>query len=338
MTFKAFFYRAILSSVCIIIATVLFNICMNEYALFGNAGGKTINIWQNERTTKYLLSYNYIPSNFNGILFGPSVSDNLNTKLIKNYRIYNASLNGGNISEIKLIVENVIQRGQLKFMVVCLFPYLTKDHGRKTSYIDPQEYWGSLGSREMIRFYIKKYLIIHGILGGYYNDYGYYDFILEANKHKKPMQNKKVNGPQATKKNDQLIDHPQEEYIDEIAYCELDRVLRAARKRNIQIIAFYYPYYIEKFNEYRYMTYRKRIDSIFTRRDILYDMNTKEYDYFRKDNSNYFDKVHLSQRGADRLIKEINGILDKYLDVKSLKEVQYRYLKEHSGTITYIVR
>jgi len=150
MTFKKYFYGTIGVSLCIIISIIAFNIYMNEYGLFGNAKGKSIKIWHDERTSKYLLSYNYIPANFEGILIGPSVSVNLNTKKINDFKIYNASLNGGNISELKYIADNIIQRGNLKFIIICLYPYMTKDHGRKTSSIDPREYWGSLGSKQAL--------------------------------------------------------------------------------------------------------------------------------------------------------------------------------------------
>ena len=178
MTFKKFFYSSVLISICIITAIVLFNVYVNEYGLFGNTKGMSINIWNNERTSKYLLSFNYIPTNFEGILIGPSVSDNLDTKKISGFKIYNASIDGGNISELKYIVENVIQRGNLKFIIICLSPYITKDHGPKTSDISQQKYWGALGSKEILYRYLYKLFTILGLRYDIYNDYGYMNFNL----------------------------------------------------------------------------------------------------------------------------------------------------------------
>jgi len=58
------------------------------------------------------------------------------------------------------LVENVITKGHMKLMIVCLDPYLTKNHGKKTSAIDPKEYWSTLGSLLTIKYYIKKYLAL----------------------------------------------------------------------------------------------------------------------------------------------------------------------------------
>ena len=80
------------------------------YDKFGLVKQKNeILITSDERYSKYLLSYKYIPENYDGILIGPSVSGNLNTSNISNYKIYNASVNGGNYSELKLISERVLQ-------------------------------------------------------------------------------------------------------------------------------------------------------------------------------------------------------------------------------------
>lgn len=122
------------------------NYLWNPYGLFGNVKGKEIKIIDYEKSSKYLMSFNYIPQNFEGLLVGPSLSANLNTKNIKDYKIYNISMNGANISELKMAVDNVIKYGNLKFIIFCLDPYITKDYGMKSSQINVKEYWGTLGS------------------------------------------------------------------------------------------------------------------------------------------------------------------------------------------------
>lgn len=79
----------------------------NDYGLFEDVTGKSFEVMGNERTDKLLFSFNYIPNNFEGILIGPSLSDNLNTKDIKDYKIYNASINGGNVTELRKIVDTI---------------------------------------------------------------------------------------------------------------------------------------------------------------------------------------------------------------------------------------
>src|SRR4051794_15647193 len=56
-----------------------FNYFMDPYGLFREVRGRDIPVTVNERTTKYLLGYNYIPTNFDGVLVGSSISGNWNT-------------------------------------------------------------------------------------------------------------------------------------------------------------------------------------------------------------------------------------------------------------------
>jgi hypothetical protein len=106
----------------------------NDYGLFEDVTGKSFEVMGNERTDKLLFSFNYIPNNFEGILIGPSLSDNLNTKDIKDYKIYNASINGGNVTELRKIVDTIAMfNNNIRFIIICLDPYITKDSGMKTT-------------------------------------------------------------------------------------------------------------------------------------------------------------------------------------------------------------
>ena len=58
---------------------------LNDYGLFVNKNSK-IYTAEHERTSKYLFTYNYIPKNFNGLLLGPSLGDQINTKKFETYR------------------------------------------------------------------------------------------------------------------------------------------------------------------------------------------------------------------------------------------------------------
>lgn len=297
MTFKKFFYISLIYSISIILTFVSFNIYMDEYGLFGEVKGQMKKIWYNERTSKYLLSYKYIPENFEGILIGSSVSDNLDTKKILGFKVYNASINGGNISELKPIVQNVVEKGNLRFIIICLYPYLTKNHGLKTSYINPQEYWGALGSKEILKMYIAKSLIRLGLVHDKFNDYGYHNFNLDTERKAvaAKIKNKDV------------------EYIDNVAYAELSQLIDSAKKKRIKILGFYYPYYIENFNEKCFKTYKDKIDRLFEDNDFIWDMNTDEYLNFRSNLSNYYDKGHFSLAGAHFIIKDINNKLNPTL-------------------------
>ena len=304
MTFRGFYYRIISFSLISILTVVSFNIFMNEFGLFGDVKGKSIDIYFNERRSKYLLSYNYIPSNFEAILIGPSVSNNMNTKTISEYKIYNASINGSNISELKYIVSNVIKNGKLKFIIICLYPYLTRDHGRKSSSINEREYWGSLGSIDSIKLYLYKFLIKYNLKSDYFNDYGYNNFNIKM----QGIDSKKVILEKASSKN-----KIKEITIDEIAYEELKYVLDLAIKNNVRIFGYYYPIPYDYFvlSEKNYRWYQEKIDKLFDEDAIILDFNSDKYLKFVKDYSNYCDVDHLSYKGSDFILKQIKIMLDQ---------------------------
>src|ERR1043166_9065165 len=65
------------------------NRLVNRYGGFGDVRGRQLVVGENDRTTKYLFARNYIPSNFDGLLLGSSITGNWNTAAIRSHRVYN---------------------------------------------------------------------------------------------------------------------------------------------------------------------------------------------------------------------------------------------------------
>ncbi|HRD43384.1 MAG TPA: hypothetical protein PLN30_06505, partial [Ferruginibacter sp.] len=129
MTSKNFLLKYSLIMALLVSIIVGINYSIDIYGLF--RGKKERKVYINERTSKYLFSMRYIPENYEGIIAGPSLSDNLNPDQLKGYKIYNASIMGINVTEMNYLLNNIIDKGHLKFAIICLGRYLTKDHGRK---------------------------------------------------------------------------------------------------------------------------------------------------------------------------------------------------------------
>src|SRR5688572_24466845 len=53
------------------------NVWIDIYGLFLPVKGREIQVYNNDRISKYLLSYRYIPQNFNVAILGTSLSANL---------------------------------------------------------------------------------------------------------------------------------------------------------------------------------------------------------------------------------------------------------------------
>ncbi len=301
------------------------NFYLNEFGLFGNIKGKEYRVYNYEKTTKYLFSFNYIPSNFDSILVGPSMSDRMmDTEKLNNYRVYNLSMDGGNISELKYAIDNVLNYGNIKLFIICLDPFITKDSGTKSSQINTKEYYSTLGSLFTLKHYTRKAISIRlGKKDMHYDSYwGYINNAYNLRDNNSTLDiNKYVNDLDPSK-----IDFLR---IDETAYKELSEVLATVRKKDIQILAYYYPRpkRIAEHNLYKLFNqkYKKKIDKLLDYdRDIIVDFSQNKYDYIRDDDSSYYDGGHLSRKGADKILEVLNN---KILDIK--KPVESKYNSDH---------
>ena len=308
MTFKRFFLFCLCASLLMVLLFVAIHVRSNDYGLFGDVRGRLIPVYANERTSKYLFSYNYIPSNFEGLLLGSSLSHNLNTKEVTGFKIYNGSLSGANFTELDLIAKNVIKRGKLKFIVICLHPYTTQTHGRRSSFMNPHEYWESLGSLATLDLYRHKILVLLGKKEVISNEYGFHD----RNLDKKIDSRKKIS--QAA---NSLMKSGKGIEIDEIAYKELADLVASARSQDVKIFAYFHPLPYELYlaQQESFADFQDKIKPLFTKQDRVWDFNSGQYLSFRRDYGNYIDHAHLSPKGARFILKEIVRHLNDDLGV-----------------------
>jgi len=138
-----------------------------------------------------------------------------------------------------------------------------------------------------------------------YNDYGYYNFNMI--KENPSLMNEREKIPP------KIIDNiKQPEFIDEVAYDELAYIINLAHRKKVNIIGFYYPYYIEKYDQARFKSYKDQISKLFNKHDFIWDMNTDEYLPLRTNIANYYDKAHLSYAGTHLVIQDIKDKLELY--------------------------
>ena len=316
MKAKKFLFRVSGISVLLIGVFVTFNYFQDVYGLFRPIKDRKLKVYANERTSKYLLSYNYIPDNFEGIIIGPSLSANLNTKSIDGYEIYNASIMGANISELRYLINNIVERGKLRFAIICLDPYLTKDHGKKSARIDPKEVYGALGSTNLIKTYLFKFIMESGLLPGKFpnnatNSYGFNNFNLgfkQGNPKEKIMEKVRLKSAEST-------------YIDPIAEKELKETLAYLRRNDVKIIAYFspVPYQILAINRQNYGAYQDRMNRLLAREDVVLDLNDERYKVFTSDFDTYIDHGHLSEKGQGFVLGELKQVLLEHVQPRNLK-------------------
>lgn len=311
MTSKEYFLKTLTLFLAISVTFAIVNIMADDFGLWSSKD--YVRIWGQEKTSKYLLSFRYIPENFEGVIIGPSYSDNLDTRNLRGYKIYNLSMGGGNITEIKYAMDNVLKRGQMKYLIICLNPYITMDSGRKGNQIDRKEYFGSFYSFLPVHLlFLKSKVLMQPAMDRFYaSEWGFDDIELYFIAQERD-NDQKITDWDAVKKLKK---------VDPVAYQELKALIEAARSQGLKILAFYYPNYEpwqKIFLENGFWNnYKEQMDGLFTEDDIVWDMNAPEYQHIYSDRASYSDG-HLSPHGVYYVIKDIEKKLNQWVSTEDV--------------------
>jgi hypothetical protein len=296
-------YFAIVLAIIAMVAGV--NYLVDFYGLFRDSSQRPIRLYANERTGKYLLGFRYIPANFQGIVIGTSVTQNWNVARIGSIRIYNASVSGANISEEKLIADNAFARGHIRLAIFCLAPYMTLNHGRKTAYMTPAEYWGALGSIQLLRDYVGAALARLRGSAPSTTENGAGRIDVEGND-----QDLRWRGVR------QRAEAPTQEFVvDEQAVKEYIELLRTAHARGARVVGFTAPVYAPVYAAQRagYEEYLARMRRLFAPQDLVIDFNAPQYFVYTNDPATFVDGTHLSEKGAAYFSQELTRRLEQEL-------------------------
>lgn len=302
MNARKFCGRLFLWGAAFAIAIVAFNYFVDLYGLFREVKGRSISIYGDERTSKHLLAHRYVPANFDAYILGPSLSANLNTKNVPELKIYNLSMMGANITEQKIVALKALEGNAPSFVIVCLHPYLTMDHGMKSGMINDKEYIGALGSISLFKAYFQRVVRHYNLLPGKYprdqfNDYGWNDYstILAKMPAAERIQQEIAN-PEAVKGT-----------IDSVAFQEFNEMIDAFRTKNTRIIAYFHPLPYPVYDRFRDRLdpYQKTMTENLKDKATLIDFNDPQYRYFTEDVTNYIDHGHLSNKGQEYILQQI---------------------------------
>ncbi len=302
------YFVAVLALALLAVSVVVtISYAANDFGLWRHRD--SVRIWGLEKTSKYLLSHKYIPENFDGILIGPSVSANLDTRVIKDAKVYNLSMVGGNISEIGKAATLYIERATApKVVIVCLYPYIVKDHGMKSYQIHEKEYLGSLFS------------IPAGVLWAYKLKAILKPQTDELRDSTAGMNNYELTTPKADLEkitSDQeklpvLSATEIEKTVDPVAYAELKQLIDLARAKNMTVIGYYHPIFqpvyqrMRRTGEWDY--FKDKMEQLFQPTDRVIDMNTAKYQSLRTAKELRIDEGHLSAAGSALLIEDLDRL------------------------------
>lgn len=273
-----------------------FNWTVDPYGLFHSHRGRTCVVHHNERMSKYLFAHRYIPENFDGLLIGSSISANWDTSQLHGFSVYNASLSGGNISEGKLIAEKVIQRNTPRLLLMVIYPYMTETFGRKTGNMVSREYWGALGSHQLLLAYGSALKTRLGWARQRFNTYGQDDF----------DPPKRLPGAPADT-GEELRDF----HVDERAIAEYADLLEIARRAGVKIVGVIPPFDLVTWQSRQgaFQAYFRRIKPLFRENELIIDFNAPEYLSLLSTPGNFTDGAHLSRRAAAELVSLLESRL-----------------------------
>jgi hypothetical protein len=271
------------------------------YGVFHDSRSRAIRIYSNEPAVKYLLSYRYIPENFTGIVIGPSVSENLDLGRVGSLRIYNASISGGNISEEKLLSDNILPLGHVRLAIFCIHPYLTRDHGPKSGSMAPAAYWSALGSIQLLRDYVRAAVTGLQHVPPIADENGVGNFGAQVGSGEAKMR--------WTRKLRDLGSVTIT--IDQQAFDEYAALLESVRQRGAIIVGFIPPIYGPEYarNRQVYQRYFARIRALFRPQETVVDFNDPKYAALTGDAATFYDGTHLSDEGARFFSSELRRLV-----------------------------
>jgi hypothetical protein len=290
---------------------VLLNVGLDIHGLFRDPRGRQLPIYDSERSGKYLLGGRYVPSNFEAILVGTSVSATWKTGGLTAFRTYNESTDGGNITEEKALAERALLSPGLQIAICVVHPYLTDTHGLNTEEMTDREYQGALGSTTLLRSYRLLLMASFGREKLVWDADGAED--VEAPTELNPVL-RRILAPGA------------EIHVDEAAFEEYRALVSELRAHGLRLIAVVPPTRDDLLEPKRAAMdrYTARIWALFSPGDRLIDFNGPEYAAFRRDRDNYRDGVHFSRRGAAAMVELLDRQLLAWRAQAELKDLERR--------------
>jgi hypothetical protein len=250
---------------------------------------------------KYLLSSRYVPANFDGILIGSSMTANWNLSRLKQRRIYNESINGGNIAEEKAIAERALSHPGIEVVFLVQDPYFTLDHEFKTVALGPKLWLSSLGSDNLLSVYK--------------------DMLRE--RLREPIELVDSDGVEhfahlPSKLNPTLerLWTPGAPFpVDPAAVADYRDLVALLHRRRIQIIFVKPPVYegIAMAKTAAISDYAAIFADLRRPGDLLIDFGSSEYRDFCARRENFADGIHLVSDAADQIVSQISRQLDNWI-------------------------
>jgi hypothetical protein len=282
-------------------ALVGFNITMDVYGLYHSSKGQRLLVYGDPRVAKYLLNQRYVPENFNAIMLGSSVTANWDLTAIEGLRVYNDSVNGGNIIEEKAILESALSRKGISNVLLLVHPALTSSHDYKTVDLNPRLKLSALGSLSLWEAY-KDVLKIRLRRAYMMFDYaGTENFGVLPNRLNPTMK---------------ALWRPGGDFdIDPIALAAYREVIARLHARRVNIIFVVPPTFEDLLRQKpgAFERYVRLIQAAASPADKWIDFTSEAYADFRRVSSNFSDGSHLVPPTARQVVLSVNAAVNDWI-------------------------
>ena len=301
MTARTWLIETVGATFFLLIAIVLLNMSIDIYGIFRTAKGRHLLVYGDERIAKYLLSEKYVPENFDTLLIGSSVSANWNTSEIDTWRVYNESIDGGNIVEEKAIADQALSNSHIRAAILIVHPYLTSSHEFQTVRLTWRENLAALGSQSLLDAYKSKVRVKLHLEKQEFDEFGTDDF---------------GDIPQKMNPHLQKLMAPGTEFsIDGPAMASYRALVDELHSANIQIIYVIPPVlqsiYLPKagaFANYSHTVLENKREG-----DRVIDFTSDEFVGFRSNPGNFQDGVHLTNQSAAEVVTIMNARVKQWI-------------------------
>jgi hypothetical protein len=290
------------ASILVVVGTVIgINVRIDPYGLYWPDQRRHLPVYGDERVAKYLLAWRYVPERFNALLVGASITATWDVRGIEKLRVYNASINGGDVVEEKAVIDAALEKPGVSVVLLVVHPAMTYSHEFRTVDMKPELKRSALGSVSLWEAYKDMINIRLGRQPKMFDENG-----IEAPLHLHHEMNKVMK---------KMWDAP-EFYIDPQALQAYKDLVQELRARGIRIVFIVPPTsdpLLQK-NQAKLDAYMERMRSEIgtTDNDLWIDFTKKDFDDFRKSPSNFTDGVHLTRAGSNQLVARIDAAVKEW--------------------------
>ena len=287
------------------VATAALNMAVDIYGLYRPSRGRRLLVFGDDRVAKYLLSLRYVPENFNALLIGASVSANWDITAIERLRVYNGSLDGGNIVEEKALIEAALERPGVSVILLLVNPALTYSHEFQTVELKPALKNSALGSLSLWSAYRNMLNIRLGRAPQPF-DYAGTETFLYAGSEMNVNMKEMWSAPEFK--------------VDRVALQAHRDLVANLRARGVQLI-FIVPPTSEQLFETKRAALERYLDlmrSEIGAGELWIDFLSPEGEAFRKTRANFSDGVHLTPDGARQVVAQINAAVNRWIAERRL--------------------